>query len=320
MNLQLVNGLALVTALGLAMWGATRQPDTTKAEANVVVAPAPGPDATELTDARGRVVPVADYARIVSLNSVADAILLQLVAPDRLLGVTGYSLAPHPEGYRYGDRPGVASSSDLEAILALKPDLVVASRFAEEPLMARLREEGIAVFDPGDLRGVETTLHTIDLLGTLLGQAARAERVAADYRLRLSALHHAVTDAERVPGIWLTIYGDNIYGGSVGTSYGDMLHYGGVHDMAADAGYRDWPQYSLEQLLTLDPPLVVTQPGMGAAICGHSALHALACCGARGRVIEVPGKYHSDAGLGVVHAARGLLALVHPDRLPEVRP
>jgi ABC-type Fe3+-hydroxamate transport system substrate-binding protein len=130
--------------------------------------------------------------------------------------------------------------------------------------------------------------------------------------MRLAALASAVPDSERVPGIWLTLYGDSIYGGTTGSSYGDMLLYGGIIDMAAQSGYRDWPQFSLEELLTLDPPLVVTASGMGAPLCAHSTLSQLACCQAGGRVVEVPGKYHSDPGLGIVHAALAVQQLVHP--------
>ena len=315
MRLPVVNGAALVVALGLAMWGTTVRMDSEPSRSTVVMAPPALPGTTELTDARGQVIAVREYERIVSLNSVADAILLELVPPGHLIAVTQYSLDTHPEGYRYGARPGVIQSTDIEQILALKPDLVVGSRFSGEPFMARLREAGVPVFDPGDLRGVETTLHTIAVLGSLLGHPDRAARIAADYRLRLAALEAAIPAADRAPGIWLTLYGDTIYGGTRGSSYGDMLHYGGVHDMAAAEGYTDWPQFSLEQLLALDPPLVVTSVGMGETICSHSTLRELACCQPGGRVVEVPGQYHTDAGLGIVHAARAVQQLVHPSSL-----
>jgi len=312
MRLETFNTAALLTALGLATWGATVRMAPSQPEAHLVVAPSAAPHATELTDARGQVVPVAAYQRIVSINSVADPILLELVPPEHLIAVTGYSRDTHPEGYRFGTRPTVAQSSDIEIILSLKPDLVIGSRFADESFMARLREAGIAVFDPGDLRGVTTTLHTIQTLGQLLAQPERAARVAHDYQMRLTALASAVPEDERVPGIWLTLYGDALYGGTTGSSYGDMLHYSGIIDLAAQAGYRDWPQFSLEELLTLDPPLVVTGSGMGTPLCSHSTLKQLACCQAGGRVVEVPGKYHSDPGLGIVHAALGVQQLVHP--------
>jgi ABC-type Fe3+-hydroxamate transport system substrate-binding protein len=270
----------------------------------------------ELKDARGHVVPTNDYARVVSLNTVADPILLSIIEPGRLLAVSTRTRDEHPEGFRYAGRPSVDRSDDLETILALRPDLVVASKFADESFMARLREEDIQVFDLGDMRGVGTTVLNIRTLGALLRQPARAAQVEADYLMRLAALDAAVPDEAEAPGLYLSIYGDSLFGGTAGSSYADMLHYAGVHDLAEEHGYRDWPTFSPEQLLAIDPPLVITQTGMAAVICGHSTLQHLACCGEGGRIIEVPGTYHSDPGLGLVQAAAAVQRLVHPEQTP----
>lgn len=313
MRLQLLNGAALVLGLGLGVGGVVAR--VWPAGPVVRSGGDDGPDApSRVVDARGVEVPAADYGRIVSLHSVADHLLLSLVGPDRFVAATVYSTEQHPDSFRFRGLPSVAGTADLEAILALQPDLVVASRFTDASFLGRLAEADITVVDLGEMRGVATTLAAIDVLGRLLRQPERAERLSGELRLRLRGLEQAVDPSDRVPGLYLSVYGDSLYGGTVGTSYGDMLHYAGVHDIAADHGYVDWPAYSPEQLITLDPSLVVTQAGMAAAICGHSTLRALACCQPGGRVVEVPGRYHSDPGLGVVHAARALQARVHPGR------
>lgn len=315
MRLQAFNAVALVGILALATWGATRSNEATQATGEVVVA-APAPDLPdELTDARGQVVATAGYQRIVSLNSVADPIILSLVEPSRLVAVSVNSRDEHPEGFRYAGRPAVARAKDLETILSLQPDLVIASKFADEAFMTRLRDAGIAVFDLGDMRGVGTTVLNIRALGQLLRQPVRAARVEADYLLRLAALDAAVPDEAEAPGLYLSIYGDSLFGGTAGSSYADMLHYAGVDDLAAAHGYTEWPKYSPEQLLAIDPPLIVTQAGMGQALCSHTTLRHLACCKPGGRVIEVPGTYHSDPGLGLVSAAAAVQGLVHPARV-----
>ena len=182
--------------------------------------------------------------------------------------------------------------------------------------MARIRDGGIPVFDLGEMRGVASTVLTIRTLGQLLQQPERAAHIESDYLLQLSALDASVPDDAEVPGLFLSIYGDSLFGGTTGTSYADMLHYAGVHDVAAEHGYTEWPKYSPEQLLELDPPLVVTQTGMATLVCSHSTLRDLACCRDGGRVIEVPGDYHSDPGLGLVVAATDVQRLVHPERAP----
>ncbi|MEL6345825.1 MAG: ABC transporter substrate-binding protein [Myxococcota bacterium] len=315
MKADLLNAAALGVALAAAMLGALWQEgEPLDVDANVIAAMPAAPGATELTDARGKTIAVKDYQRIASLNTVADHVLLHLVEPDRLIGITGYTADTHPEQWRFGERPGVSRSDQIEEILSLRPELVVTSKFADEAFMSRLREAGIAVFDLGEMRGVQTTLQNIRTLGALLDQRERAAALERRYLRELAALDAAVPDEQMPAGIYLSVYGDSYFGGSSGSSYADMLRYAGVRDLAAEHGYREWPRYSPEQLLAMDPTLIITQQDMGAVICRHSVLRDLAACDKGGRVIEVPGTYHSDPGLGLVEAAAGILALVHPDR------
>jgi iron complex transport system substrate-binding protein len=314
MKIQLFNGLSLVAILALASWGATRVGTGPESAGTIVVAAPAAPGATELVDVRGQTVPAAAYQRIISLNLVADPILLHLVEPTRIIAVSEYGRHQHPDGFRFGDRPGVVDADDLETILSLKPDLVIASKFTEEAFRARLLESDIEVFDLGEMRGVKTTLLNIRTLGQLLQQVERAAQLEADYQMRLAALDAAIPDDQEAPGLYLSIYGDSLFGGTVGSSYSDMLRLAGVHDLAEAHGYVEWPRFNPEQLLAIDPPLVITQSGMGALLCGHSTLQRLACCQSGGRVIEVPGTYHSDPGLGLVHAAYTVQQMVHPTR------
>ena len=236
MKTDLANALLLVASLALASW-ATLVPTesghdaTAQVERAEQVVPVDAPD--KVTDARGHTAPVRDYARVVSLNTVSDHVLLELVEPDRLVAITELTLTAHPEAFRFGDLVGVGRSDQLETILGLDPDLVLVSAYADEAFMARLRESGIQVFDLGQMRGVATTLDSIRTLGHLLGQPERAAVVADRYQRQLAGLEAAVPEDQRPHGLYLTVYSDVLYGGSVGSSYGDMLRYGGVHDIAS---------------------------------------------------------------------------------------
>ena len=121
-----------------------------------------------LRDARGVAVPSGGYRRIVSLHPVADQLLLRLVEPDRLVGITAHTGRQYPESWRYGDRALLGTSREIEPVLRLHPDLVIASRFSDEAYMARLREAGVVVFDLGDPRGIASTTENIEQLGLLL--------------------------------------------------------------------------------------------------------------------------------------------------------
>ncbi len=311
MKTALANGAALALALAAATLGATWDDGSAPAAvAPVVAVPAAPPGAAALADARGQTVETGPYQRVLSLHPVGDHLLRELLEPERLVAVTAHSADSHPEGWRFGARPTIGTSKDVEAILALRPDLVVVSNFADEARMARLREAGIAVFDLGEARGVATTRAGIDARGGLLQAPRRAALLRDRFDRELASLEAALPP-ERPPGLWLTVFGDSIFGGTVGTSYADLLRYGGVHDLAADHGHVAWPRYRPEQLLAMNPALVLTQEGMGAAICGHSLLGQLAACGPGGRIIELDEGYEGDPGLGVVEGAAKIQRRLH---------
>ncbi len=268
-------------------------------------------DADALVDARGRKVRTGPYRRIVSLNTVADAILLELVKPERLVGVTTYTLEANPIGYRFGAKHGISRSKDVESVLARRPDLVIVSKFADEAYLTRLRELGIEVFDLGEMRGVRDTVANIRTLAALLELPRRGRRIAESYIRNLAALEAAVSDHQKPWGIYLSVLGDSLFGGTVGSSFSDLLHYGGVRDLAAARGFSGWPRYSPEQLIALDPAVIVTSKGRTRMICGHALLGRLSACDSEGRIIEMPERNHSDPGLGLVDAAQDLQTLVH---------
>lgn len=312
MRTNLVNASLLFATLGCSMWAATLPSGAPLAvPTGGGAADAPGLGATEIVDARGASVPVAPYQRIVSLSTISDHVLLRLVEPERLVSITDYT-SRHPVAWQFGERPTVASSGALESVISLQPDLVVVTLYADEAYLARLRECGIQVFDLGDMRGIETTRASIRALGALLDVRPRADALQRSYDRELAALKARTPESELLPGIYLSVYGDTFFGATANTSYADTLRLGGVRDIAAERGFVDWPQYTAEQLLELDPPLIVTLEGMGQVIRSHSLLSTLSACGPDGRIVELDGAYNSDAGLGIVEAAHQLLTRVRP--------
>ena len=312
MKTQLINSGLLIIAFSLAAAGALY---ADKHNASTIERARDNAEnsgsATHIRDSSAHAIPIQDYQRIVSVNTVADRLLLELVEPERLVAITRYSQESHPDGWRFGERHSIAKADDLEAILALKPDLVIASAFADPSFNARLREGGVQVVDIGEVRGVRTTLQGLRILSSVLNVRQRGVQLEQRFLQRLAALEGQRPPQGRVSGIYLTYYGDAFFGGTTGSSYSDVMYYGGFDDVAAKHGYRDWPKYTPAELLTMNPVVIVTQTDMGEAICEHSALRALAACQPGGRVIEMTNAYHSDPGLGIAEAALALQKLLY---------
>ncbi len=140
-----------------------------------------------VTDDAGRIVVLpAPARRIVSLAPHVTELLHAAGAGSRLVGAVQYS--DFPDAAKALPRVGSAGSIDLEAVVALKPDLVIAwqsgNRDRQYEKLARL---GLVVFvsEPHSLDDVARSMETF---GRLAATEAEAEAAARDFRMRRDAL------------------------------------------------------------------------------------------------------------------------------------
>jgi len=133
--------------------------------------------------------------RIVSLSPHATELLFAAGAGDRVVGVASYSNFP-PEAQRL-PAVGSAENLNLEAIIALRPDLIVAWESGNgSAQVERLQPFGIPVFfsEPRQLDDIATNLKK---LGRLAGSSAAADAAAMVFRDAYRKLEHEY--AHRTP-------------------------------------------------------------------------------------------------------------------------
>jgi iron complex transport system substrate-binding protein len=271
-----------------------------------------------LTDARGTVIPLGDYRRIISLAGPADQLLQILCDPARVAAYSTFSRAATAAGP--GAPPRLNGLGDLEAILALHPDLVLLSAGAGDgPRIDRLRSSAITVVDLGDEAGLASLESEALVIGTLLGVPTRARELVSTLSSRMAAVHARLQEARpHRRALVLMAYGTQLYGGTSGTSYHDVLDAAGLVDAAA-ARYQGWPQYRIEEVITLDPDLIVTATGMRAVLERVPGLLAMSAFRTPGGIVELDDSLLSDAGPGMLEAAEALFRLAYPDAVGSSR-
>jgi iron complex transport system substrate-binding protein len=265
-----------------------------------------------LRDATGHFVALQHYERIASTNGVTDSLLLALAEPTRIASFTRFSAENAQYAYRFAGKPLLVDLGNLESLVALRPDLVLVNSLGSADRIQRLREAGLRVFDLGELRGMLTLPENIITVATLLGRPELGRSFAAQFERQMQAIARDVPDSRRPSALYISIYGDAIYGGATGTSYHDVMIAAGLRDAAADR-YRDWPHYTPETLLTLDPDVIVTHTGMAKTLCAHPGLTQLRAC-SDGRVVEISGSLLDDPSLTMLDAARAVFDAVHGAR------
>jgi iron complex transport system substrate-binding protein len=141
----------------------------------------------EVRDDYGHTVSLPETAqRIVSLAPHLTELLYAAGAGHRLVGAVDYSDFP-PQARRL-PRVGGETGIDLEAVMALRPDLIVAwPNAGSQRTINRLAELPLPVFrsEPRELDDVPRTL---ERLGVLAGSEAQAQRAAEAFRVRVRSL------------------------------------------------------------------------------------------------------------------------------------
>ncbi|WP_054286645.1 cobalamin-binding protein [Gulbenkiania mobilis] len=210
--------------------------------------------ALDAVDGTGRRLALARPAnRIVSLAPHATELLFAAGAGPRVVGVVDYSNWP-PAAQRL-PKVGGLSGISLEAVLRLRPDLVVVWRDGTSPRdIARLEDLGIPVFISHPL-ALPDVARELVALGTLAGSAPQAEVAARQYRERLTALER--TYAHRRPvRVFFQIGEAPLFTVSDQSFVGSLIRLcGGINVFGRLS--LPAPQVSLEAVVAARPEVIV---------------------------------------------------------------
>jgi iron complex transport system substrate-binding protein len=263
-----------------------------------------------LFDFGGVPIEIKPYARIASGSTVSDSLLLELVSPSRIASFTTYSSHSALTGHRFTDKPQVDALANLEGVLALKPDLLLVSTLSSTDHIARLRDAGLNVFSLGEMRGVDSFMANAELLSVLLDCEEMGRQYVKTFRQRLASVAQSRIGHPKKSAIYMIFYGGKIFGSGTGTSYHDVMTTAGLHDLGAEH-FTGWPDWTTEQVLTLNPDVIVTRTGLASVICETPSLHGLRVCTGHGKIAEVPEELLNDPGPGMLPAAEEVFAQVY---------
>lgn len=213
--------------------------------------PVPPAGSREVTDDLGRTVSVpATIRRVVTLAPNLTEIVFAADGGDTLVGTDDFSDYP-PEAKRLPHVGGM--QPDIERVVALGPDLVLASTEGNQPAIApALAAAGVPLFvvRTDRLDEIPTALSRI---GELL-ETGNGETAASTLR---DQVRRQLRRRERQPRVLFAVWADPLYVAGSGTFTDDLFALTGARNAV---GAKGWPQYSQESLLA-NPPDIVLYPG-----------------------------------------------------------
>lgn len=222
----------------------------------------------------------APAKRIVSLSPHLTELLYAAGAGSRLVGALEYS--DYPAEARSLPRVGSEASIDLEAVIALTPDLIVAWPNAGSlRAVNRLGDLRFAVFrsEPRELDDIAATL---ERLGILAGTSQEAARAAAAFRARVRDLELRYSKRPRLRvfyQVWdrplLTVNGDHVISKVMRLCGGENV-FAGLPLIA--------PEIDREAVVRANPEVIITS---AASLDPWKAFPGLAAV-AKGRLYVIP--------------------------------
>ncbi len=203
--------------------------------------------------------------RIVSLTLGTDEILLSLVAPSRLAGLTYLA-----------DDPGVSNvvesakevpgrvKGNLESVIGLKPDLVIVANWQPIELIKSIKDAGIPVYvykAPTTISEIKTVIMD---LGNLVGEKAKGTEIVTKMDEELASLGDKIKknpSPKKPVVIHYTLTGATYGKGSL---FDDICTYANVENGVAKAGGSAFESLPKEKIIEVNPDILIL-PGWDAA-------------------------------------------------------
>ncbi len=214
-----------------------------------------------VTDDLGRNVVITRLPkRIVSLAPSNTEILFALGLEQNIVGVTDY--CDYPEAAKTKARVSGYSTPDLERLVSLQPDLVVAESIHEKTTLPALEQLGMTVFITEALT-IDSVKHDISVLGKITGKTIAASRLLDEMNQKLDSVEsktHTLSPEQRLKVLYVNWH-DPIWTMGRNNYINDVIIKAGGQNIYAD-DFEKSRAVSLESVIAKNPQVIFVS-GMG---------------------------------------------------------
>ncbi|HZU82232.1 MAG TPA: helical backbone metal receptor [Polyangiaceae bacterium] len=254
--------------------------------------------------------PAGGAARVVSLAPSMTEALFAIGAGDRVVGRSRFCDYP-PEARAL---PVVGDlEPDLEAIVALHPDLVVGlNGLSSDRLAEQLAARGVASWfvDTSSLAAIDSAIVE---LGERCGHAQQARALTGSLDARERAIERAVAGEPR-PRVLLVVSLEPVVAAGPRSFADELIAHAGGQNVVTAGG--PWPTLGFETIARLDPDVVLDATAVGSDQPSRITPGAAGWAGVgavrRGRVVAVRDERVLRAGPRIADGLAALARVLHP--------
>lgn len=198
--------------------------------------------------------------RIVSMSLASDEILLSIIPKcggyGRLAGLSTF--VDHPQSSNMTTEAKHVKSrvhSELETIINLKPDLVIAASFNRQEVIEALRKRSVNVLVLDKFSTALDIAQNILHIGKLVKCEAPARALHQDFLGKLQNIDKK--NQKNTRKIRVINYSPDMTLMARKTLFDDLVTRAGGINVASEKGLNFWPRLNAETLLTLQPDVVL---------------------------------------------------------------
>ncbi|MBU0662926.1 MAG: ABC transporter substrate-binding protein [Proteobacteria bacterium] len=201
--------------------------------------------------------------RIVSLGPINTENVFLLGAGDRLVADTSYCV--HPAAARDKVKIGSVMQLNIEQILSLQPDLILATGLTSPQQVAQLAASGVRVVHFPQPQGFAAICAQFLELGKLLGLEARAREIIAEAQKEVRAIQQRIKELP-ARKVFLQVGAHPLFASVPSSFTNDYIVLAGGINIAA--GQHDG-RYNREKVTAQNPDVIIiavmgSEGGIGA--------------------------------------------------------
>ena len=211
----------------------------------------------------------AEGPRIISLAPSTTEIVCALGLEDNLVAVSTY--CDYPPEVKGKEKAGSFSEPNIEKILVLKPDIILATGLEQAPAVEKLKKLGLPVM-VSDPKNFPELYDSILGIGKACGKKDEAVSLINKMKKTISAVSAkvALIEPDKRPKVYFEIWHDPIMTAGKRSFIDEMITIAGGVNITFDAP-RAFSQFSPELIVKRDPDVIV----LGYMVKGESAAGAL---------------------------------------------
>jgi iron complex transport system substrate-binding protein len=271
----------------------------------------------EITDQLGRVVKLDKIPqRMISLAPSNTEILFALGLTDKVYAVT--NLCDYPPEAKTKPNIGGFTTTNIEKVIALSPDLVLATSIHEKTIIPQLEQRGLAVLAL-NLKTLDEVLEAITMVGEITGKGEEASRLVARMQNRIKAVTDKTNNLPegKRPRVFYLTWHDPLMTSGSGSLLHELIQKAGGRNIFAEViGTKP---VDLELLVERNPQVMIAGIGMGSG--EDKTYHYLKTetrlqnteAGKNGRIYKIDMDLTGRGGPRIVDGLEQFAKCIHPE-------